>query len=142
VVNADTPYFAGIARIGDGSVTAPRYGFLNVRGRVADFQVSDFLWSRDSQGLSVPVTLAVFGPGSTTPDFVQDVPLTRLPSGVHTWRVTEIPVPDAWSSIVLRRGGADVVRWSNAGIRACVAAVTFADAPTDLPSIWKDFWCR
>jgi hypothetical protein len=35
----------------------------------------------------------------------------------------------------------DVARWMNAGGRACVAAVTFADAPTDLPEMWKDSWC-
>lgn len=143
VINADTPYYAGIARMGDGTVTAPRYGFLSVRGRVADVQVSDFVWARDTQALAVPVTVAVFGPmGSAAPAFVQDVPVTRLPNGILAWRISEVPLPDAWTSVVLRRGGSDVVRWHNAGLRACVAAVTFTDAPTDLPAIWRDFWCR
>jgi len=141
VATADAAYFAGIGHLGGGDETVPRHGFLNVHGAAVDVQVTDLVWAQSRRQQTVPVTLSVFG-SSGAPALTQDVPATHLPAGAEdAWRASDIPLPDGWTSIVLRRGGTDVVRWVNWGGRACVATVTFADAPTDLPEMWKDSWC-
>ena len=142
VATPDAAFFAGIGHVG-GEETVPRHGFLNVRGSVADVQVTDLVWSQSRRQQAMPVTVTVYGPdGSGSPAFTQDVPVTHLPdSAQDAWRASDIPLPDGWTSIVLRRGGVDVARWANAGGKACVAAVTYGDAPTDLPEMWKDSWC-
>jgi hypothetical protein len=143
VATADASYFAGIGHIAGRQDTVPRNGFLNVHGSAADLQVTDLVWSQSPREQDVPVSLAVYGPaGSGSPAFTQDVPVTHLPDAAQdAWRASDIPLPDGWTSVVLRRGGADVARWVNTGGRPCVAAVTFGDAPTDLPAMWKDSWC-
>jgi hypothetical protein len=121
----------------------PRNGFLNVHGATADLQVTDLVWSQSSHQQAIPVTVAVYGPsGASALVLTQDVPVTHLPDAAQdAWRASDIPLPDGWTSIVLRRGGTDVARWINTGGKPCVAAVTYADAPTDLPQMWKDSWC-
>jgi hypothetical protein len=80
--------------------------------------------------------------GSGSPTFTQDVPATHLPDAAQdAWRASDIPLPDGWSSIVLRRGRVDVATWVNTGGRPCVATVAYGDAPTDLPEMWRDSWC-
>lgn len=142
VATAEASYFAGIGHVGDGD-TVPRHGFLNVRGSVADVQITDMVWSQSPRAQRVPVTVSVYGPGGTdSPVFTQDVPATHLPlSAEAAWRASDIPLPEGWTAIVLRRGGSEVARWLSTGARPCVAAVSFGDAPTDLPQMWKDSWC-
>ena len=143
VATTEAAYFAGIGHVGNQGDTVPRNGFLNVHGSTADVQVTDLVWSQSSRQQSVPVTVEVYGPsGASTPALTQDVPVTHLPEAAQdAWRASDIPLPDGWTSIVLRRGGADVVRWVNTGGKPCVASVTYTDAPTDLPQMWKDSWC-
>ena len=143
VATTEAAYFAGIGHLGNRGDTVPRNGFLNVHGSTADVQVTDLVWSQSSRQQDVPVTVSVYGPGSaTTPALTQDVPVTHLPEAAQdAWRASDLPLPDGWTSIVLRRGGADVVRWVNTGGKPCVASVTYTDAPTDLPQMWKDSWC-
>ena len=141
VATPDAAYYAGIGHVANGQ-TVPRTGVLHVQGSSADVQVSDLIWSQSGHGQAV--TVAVFGPGgSAAPAFTQELPATHLVDlAQDAWRISSLPLPDGWTSIVLRRGGVDVARWVHSGSRACVAAVSYSDAPTDLPDLWKDSWCR
>lgn len=140
VATSDASYFAGIGHVG-GDETVPRNGFLKVHGASADLQVTDLVWSQSHREQAVAVTVSVYGPSGSLA-FTQDVPLTHLREATQdAWRASDIPLPDGWTSIVLRRGGADVATWVNTGGKPCVAAVTYADAATDLPEMWKDSWC-
>lgn len=140
IASADAAYFAGIGHLGGDRGTVPRYAFLSVRGGAADLEITDLVWSRSAASMQTPVTVTVYGPGSAAVH--QQVPATHQPDAAQdVWRISSLPVPDGWSSIVLRRGGTDVATWNNAGGRPCVAAVTYGDAPTDLPDLWRDSWC-
>lgn len=142
VATSDTwlPYFAGIGHVG-GDETVPRNGFLKVHGTTADLQVTDLVWSQSHREQAVAVTVSVYGPAGVLA-FTQEVPLTHLREAAQdAWRASDIPLPDGWTSVVLRRGGTDVATWVNTGGKPCVAAVTYGDTATDLPEMWKDSWC-
>jgi hypothetical protein len=143
VATADASYFAGIGHVAGSQATVPRNGFLNVHDSAADLQVTDLVWSQSPRQQAIPLTVAVYGPsGARCPALMRDVPATHLPDAAQdAWRTSDIPLPDGWTSVVLRRGGADVARWVNTGGKPCVASVSYADAPTDLPDVWKDSWC-
>ena len=143
VATADAAYFAGIGHVGGGRETVPRNGFLKVHGTTADLQVTDLIWSQTRRDQAIPVTLSVYGPDPAAPPaLTQTVPATHLTDVAQdAWRASDIPLPDGWTSVVLRRGGTDVARWVNTGGRPCVASVTFTDVATDLPQMWRDSWC-